>query len=519
MRHEEQHRAVTPGAVYVNTPANARNIEHWRLHRSPPQQVQQQQQRQQQYYYTRPLAIVPPEHQVVGALEESEQYTRGEVQRHDTEETADQSDLDTFNAADETMLASSTSHTTTTTESTAPHFLGSARIFLKKKLVLIPRVKWTKSKKQQPPKASESEPSTTSSQQRAQNQQEGMAQPNSLRSPTIADSTNPTPIPTISSSDDGGVQVMSPSTTNAPTMTTTTTTTPTTTHTSCESLGDSHEVGCPPRQGDGACVMVQPNPLERRLGVRRGRRHFSLEPSIPEDDVLDESESAQGDIEPSNTQEEVEREDRMVDQILEVFPHVDRRETYRLVREGMSMRRVLSRLCDARRASSSSSSEFDLRSTGTSMASLSEHGHDDEQQSSDNAADLEVESMIQQIKEAFPDVDVDRSYSLLQSHSLDHVMNKLAEESLNHATEFEVSPDSTRTGHEHQVVITEDEQLVYLQEAFPGVGTNQLRCLLRQNSVSSVVLQLCSESASSELRDTGRHEQLHQSLLRSIQYD
>jgi hypothetical protein len=103
---------------------------------------------------------------------------------------------------------------------------------------------------------------------------------------------------------------------------------------------------------------------------------------------------AQGDIEPSNTQEEVEREDRIVDQILEVFPHVDRRETYRLVREGKSIRRVLSGLRNARRASLSSS-EFDLHSSCQSVPSISDHDHDEESKSMDDAIDFEVESMVQ----------------------------------------------------------------------------------------------------------------------------
>jgi hypothetical protein len=260
--------------------------------------------------------------------------------------------------------------------------------------------------------------------------------------------------------------------------------------------------------------------IDRRHGERR-LRNFSSEPSIPEDGVLDEDGSMEltgppDSIEPSNTQEEVDREDRIVDQILEVFPHVDRRETYRLVREGRSIRRVLSGLCDARRASSSSS-EFDSSKSFKSVPSISEHDNHEGNNTVDNSAASEVERMVQQIKEAFPDVDVDRSYTMLQTCSLDQVMNQLAEESLNNSSEFEQS--LTTIGDERQADSTEDEQLLYLQDAFPGVAENELRRLLRQNSISSVVSQLLSDSTTPDSRDSVRQEQLRQSLLASFQAD
>jgi hypothetical protein len=532
MRNEEQPRVVTPGAVYVKTPANARNLERWMLHQNPNyhhQQEHQQRQQQQQQYQTHPLDIVPPGQQVVGVGEGNTHHTTEEVQPHGTDLTSEQPDVDEFNSTGETSPPSSASHVTTTTTTspvptptatkTAPHFFGSVRTYLR---TLVPRVRWTKPKKQQEEEERESHQPSASIGRRAQCRQELLAQPSLLLPPPLTASTILTPsTPTISSNE----RSVPESTTNSASITTTTTTAMTTTTTTTttharEALGIQQEQSRYQRQGGG--VLVPSNTMERRLGERRGRRHFSSEPSIPEDDVIDESGSmeltgeAQGDIEPSNTEEEVEREDRIVDQILEVFPHVDRRETYRLVREGKSIRRVLSGLCNARHASLSSS-EFDIHSRCQSVPSISDHDHDEESKAMDDAIDFEVESMVQQIKEAFPDVDVDRSYSMLQTHSFDHVMNQLAEESLSNSSEFEVSGDST--GDVRHADITEDVQLAYLQEVFPGVATDELRCRLRQNSISSVVSQLLSDSNSPEPRDRARQEQLRQSLLRSFRFD
>ena len=234
-------------------------------------------------------------------------------------------------------------------------------------------------------------------------------------------------------------------------------------------------------------------PPTERLTRGRPKRHLlGVEPSIPEEVSSFEEESLEFGggvfVKASNTQDEVEREDTLFEQILEVFPDMDRRETYRLIREGRSVRAILSEFCVMRQAQPAQ----DLSATVA-------HNHGCPGAFFVSAA-AEIEGMVQQIKEAFPEVDVDRSYELLQRNSMNSVMVQLAEESLNESSEFALEGDYN--GRD------EDRQVQYLLDAFPTVKQDKIQALLRQNSISTVVAQLCSASS-----DSGSQDDLRQSLL------
>jgi hypothetical protein len=208
-----------------------------------------------------------------------------------------------------------------------------------------------------------------------------------------------------------------------------------------------------------------PSPQPQEQPMRNNAIDLSLTHStIPEDQVLDSTEPA---VVMSRTEEEIHQEDNVVEQILEVFPDADRRQTYRLVREGHSVRNVLSNLCHARRQPC----DAGRYSTGT----------DATMDTSSESATREIDKMISMLLEAFPDVDVDRSYAMLQEKSLNSVMTALAEESLNQV-DGETSSSSIQS----------------VQEAFPDVDRETVKTLLRHNSVTTVMMQLLDKSSDTE---------------------
>lgn len=249
-------------------------------------------------------------------------------------------------------------------------------------------------------------------------------------------------------------------------------------------------------------------PVERLARVRPQRHLLNVEPSIPEEMASFDEDSLSQDggalVRPSTTQDEVEREDQMLEQILQVFPDVDRRETCRLIREGRSLRRVISELCLMRQASSARGFPAGAGSHHQPTANSNDAG-------GESSVASEIEDMVRQIKEAFPDVDVDRSYAMLQENSLNDVMAQLAEESLNDSSLFDLGDDDEDCNHSNDNDDDDDEHernVRYLIEAFPNVNNERIRFLLGRNSISTVVAQLCSTMSAGREKDEFR-----QSLL------
>ena len=251
-------------------------------------------------------------------------------------------------------------------------------------------------------------------------------------------------------------------------------------------------------------------PVERLARVRPQRHLLNVEPSIPEEMASFDEDSLSQDggalVRPSTTQDEVEREDQMLEQILQVFPDADRRVTCRLIREGQSLRRVISELCLMRQASSARCFPAGAGAAHPPHRHATTTNGNDADATIDNAVASEIEDMVQQIKEAFPDVDVDRSYGMLQENSLNDVMAQLAEESLNDSSLFDVEDQDSKSGDDDD---DEHERNVhYLIEAFPNVNSDKIRDLLGRNSLSTVVAQLCST-----LSEGRENDELRQSLL------
>ena len=243
-------------------------------------------------------------------------------------------------------------------------------------------------------------------------------------------------------------------------------------------------------------VQDRRRPAELLARVRPQRHLLQVEPSIPEETGSFDDEFGGGaSVRASNTQDEVEREDTLAGQILEVFPDADERETYRLIREGQSVRRIISDLCSMRLARSAhgwpATAAAQRRGPGAFYVSL----------------ESEIDGKIQQIKEAFPDVDVDRSYALLQRISLNSVMVQLAEESMNDSSAFSSDVDVVNDDHE-------ERQVHFLHDAFLDVDKDTIRDYLRRNSISTVVAQLCSKSSAGRNQDD-----LRRSLMDYFQDD
>ena len=123
---------------------------------------------------------------------------------------------------------------------------------------------------------------------------------------------------------------------------------------------------------------------------------FRMDRCIPEESLSSDHESVEedGDLKTSKTEEEVAREDFMLEQILTVFPNADQRAVCRLIREGQSIRQILSELnltCEQ----SSISARIPPAASPTSGAP--------------RHFECEIEIMVQQIKQIFPHADVDRS--------------------------------------------------------------------------------------------------------------
>lgn len=257
--------------------------------------------------------------------------------------------------------------------------------------------------------------------------------------------------------------------------------------------------------------VLDRRPTERLARVRPQRHVLSVEPSIPEEIAsFDDDSLSQDDggpiVRPSNTLDEVEREDQMLEQILQVFPDADRRVTCRLIREGQSLRRVISELCLMRQASSARCFPAGAGAAHPPHRHATTTNGNDADATIDNAVASEIEDMVQQIKEAFPDVDVDCSYGMLQENSLNDVMAQLAEESLNDSSLFDVEDQDSKSGDDDD---DEHERNVhYLIEAFPNVNSDKIRDLLGRNSISTVVAQLCST-----LSEGRENDELRQSLL------
>lgn len=196
-----------------------------------------------------------------------------------------------------------------------------------------------------------------------------------------------------------------------------------------------------------------------------GSRNFSLSStSIPEDVTFEPSEEINLPLQPSSTEEELELEDEVLNHILTVCPDADRRATHRSLREGCSVRSILSGLC-ANSANSSEESPGELN---------------------DSDAIEQTEQMVRQVQEAFPNVNVDRSYALLRDKSLQTVMCQLAEESLSGCGSGDFcSSDSS--------FLSDSEMAVQMvQDAFPHIEKENARNMLRTTSVSSVMMQLAA---------------------------
>lgn len=181
----------------------------------------------------------------------------------------------------------------------------------------------------------------------------------------------------------------------------------------------------------------------------------------------------------------------VIDQILEVFPDADRHQTLRWVNEGQSVRHIIGELCHARRSSfrptltQQSEDQQSEKLTGSFQSLDLEEAVDDSP---------EIATLVQQIQEAFPDVDVDRSYAMLRKKSLHEVMIELAEESLNNfGGHINLCDDGA----------VDEMTLQHAQDAFPHVQRAELKSLLRERSLSGVMIQLLDGIPSENVQQTG----------------
>jgi hypothetical protein len=172
----------------------------------------------------------------------------------------------------------------------------------------------------------------------------------------------------------------------------------------------------------------------------------------------------------------------VLDHILEIFPDANPNDACRWVAEGRSVRNILGELCHARRTPLRTSTLSELSEEQfEELDAVSLEPHSAEKDAIDE--DAEISEMVRQIQEFFPGVNVDRSYAMLRDMSLQEVMTELAEESLNSSADFNADNSDDSRG-------VDETTLQHAQEVFPHVEREELKVLLRDKSLSGVMLQL-----------------------------